>query len=419
MEGNKRVGIVGFGEMGKRHGKDMEAWSKGLINISGVYEPDDLRYSQGCEWMGRRPDRFLSVEELLKKTSPDGVIISSPNSTHLENLQLLKGMSTAILLEKPLDTSLERICKVTRFAETYPGRIMVHHVMRYAPITVKAKSLIASGAIGKICSFHFTQYDGGGMVHNFRRTMATGGGQLIEKATHDLDILLHLTESLPLKVTAVCKQQCYGGNKPDSLRCSSCMDRISCPSFVSTLNKNLLNEINACDDLCAYAKCVDIPDNETCFIELENDIFGTYSHTFFVHNYYSRVYEIVGTEGIVQILYSDLHSDKHYDGKILLANESGRQEFTFEYYKRIHYNGAPGVVRHFYELMRGREDVLSPVNQAFAAELIGLSAYKSNQLGAAVRPEELIPSNVRKIFKNAYGNKGKTFADGHKTYKKG
>jgi predicted dehydrogenase len=45
-----------------------------------------------------------------------------------------------------------------------------------------------------------------GLFHTFRRTKKTGGGQIIEKATHDLDAMLYLLGSLPEEVAMIAKQ---------------------------------------------------------------------------------------------------------------------------------------------------------------------------------------------------------------------
>ena len=51
----KKIGIIGFGEMGKRHGLEFREATKGNIEICGVVEPDDMMYQRGCEWNGN-PD---------------------------------------------------------------------------------------------------------------------------------------------------------------------------------------------------------------------------------------------------------------------------------------------------------------------------------------------------------------------------
>jgi predicted dehydrogenase len=137
---------------------------------------------------------------MLAMAELDGALITSPNNTHLDNLREFEGHSIPILLEKPLDTQMESVAEIVRFAARYRGSIVVDHVMRYAPIIQRAREIIRSGRLGKLASFQFTQRIGSDPFNTFRRTYSGGGGQIIEKATHDLDIILYLFDALPERV---------------------------------------------------------------------------------------------------------------------------------------------------------------------------------------------------------------------------
>lgn len=372
----KKVCVIGFGEMGKRHSKDLEEFSDGNIEIAGVFEPSDKSYQRGCEWMEKDPQRFNSIEGMLDEINPDGCVISTPNSTHLECLQKFKGRKIPLILEKPLETNMEKVRDVVDFVEKYNAPVMVHHVMRFSPIVLKAKELIEEGRIGRVAGFEMVQFIHGHMFHNFRRTFKTGGGQLLEKATHDFDVLLFLTGSMPKRVASICKRQYYGGDMPNELTCSQCDKADECKH--STTKSSGGNDTNSSKDLCVFAREIDIFDYESCVIELENGVSGTYSECFFSKAPFSRRYEIMGTEGFLSIDFSLK--------KIDLSTSKGTETFEFDYEGRIHYNGAPGVARHFLQLMNRETDkVLSPVDEAFAAELISFAAYRSNSTGNFVK----------------------------------
>ena len=282
----KRIGIVGFGVMGKHLGRELRVATADLAKVIAVVEPNDEKFGEGCKFLGYEPLRCNGISQILENNL-DGIVISSPNHCHLENLKELEGNNIPILLEKPLDASFEKICDVLRFSETYQGPIVVDHVMRYAPIVAKAKELIDSGAIGKICSVSFVQncFYGNSMYHNFRRTMTGGGGMFIEKATHDFDIMMYLLESKPVKISAIAKRQAYGGDKPNDLHCPQCDQRLPCKESVNNIHYRYgakkMMEVKGSDDLCVYAKIVDVPDNEVCMMEFENGTFATYAQCFF------------------------------------------------------------------------------------------------------------------------------------------
>jgi predicted dehydrogenase len=374
--------MIGFGEMGKRHAKDMDEFSEGRIEVAGVFDPDDKSYELGCEWTGKRPRRFDSIKTMIDTIRPDGVIIASPNSHHLACLRKFTGLNIPLILEKPLDTDMDKVVEIVRFVEKYQAPVMVHHVMRYSPIVLKAKELIDAGALGELSSFEMVQNGSGGMFHNFRRTFKTGGGQLLEKATHDFDVLLFLTGALPVRVASICKRQYYGGTQPENLRCSECHENQTCQYAVIKATSS--NDTVSRHDLCVFSREIDIFDNETCMIELENGIFGTYSECFFSNAPFTRRYEFTGKDGFLSLDFSAGHL-------LFNSHKKGSQNFDFDYNQRIHYNGAPGVAKHFYDLMSNHNlKIHSPVKEAFIAELISFAAYKANTEKRFVNIAELV-----------------------------
>ena len=404
----KTVGIIGFGSMGKHLARELRLATGEFARVAAVVEPNDEKFREGCDFAGCEPARHDTIAEMLA-CGLDGVAIATPNGCHLENLKELEGQTIPILLEKPLDSTFERICDVLRFAESYPAAIMVDHVMRHAPIIAKAKELLNAAAIGRICSASFVQncFYGNHMYRNFRRTMAGGGGMFIEKATHDFDVMMYLLDAKPLKVSAIARLQAYGGTKPNSLRCMQCEERFSCLESVSNVHYRFghteIMEVKDIDDLCVYAEAVDVPDNEVCMIEFDNGTFGTYAQCFFSPPGYStREYEIVGLEGIMRLSLS-LMGD-HNKGRVLVTPRFGTPEdvdtYEFDYRGRIHYNGGGAVARHFYGLMNGDTAPFTTVKQAFAAETLGYSATLAARTGEALRLEDTVPDDLQQVWRD-------------------
>ena len=404
---DKRIGIVGFGIMGRHLGRELQLATGGLAKVVAVFEPSNEKFRESCQFIGYEPLRCDTVADMLQH-GLDGIAIASPNHCHLENLKEFAESSLPLLLEKPLDSSFEKICVVLRFSEEYPGPIVVDHVMRYAPIVAKAKELIDSGTIGRICSVSFVQncFYGNSMYHNFRRTMAGGGGMFIEKATHDFDIMMYLLESKPVKVSAVAKMQAYGGDKPDDLHCPDCEERLACKESVNNIHyrygSNEVMEVKGSDDLCVYAKTVDVPDNEVCMVEFENGTFGTYAQCFFSpSSYTTREYEILGLDGVMRISFS--LAGTHNKGRILICQRFGTPEdattYEFDYRERIHYNGGGAVAAHFCRVIDGAEAPFTTVRQAFLAEVLGFAATLAAQRGEFVYPEKVLPADLRSLWR--------------------
>ncbi len=407
----KKIGIIGFGGIGKRHAHEFREATCGMIEVAGVVELSEDMYKKGCEWnnlTSQQLPRFDNPAAMFKQLKLDGVIISSPNWTHLENLQQLAGMNIPVLIEKPLDTSLEKVADIVRFCSQYQGKVVVDHVMRYAPIIRRAKQLIVDGKLGKICSFQFTHRNDVGIFHcGFRRSIAKGGSHMIEKATHDLDVALYLTDALPEKVAMISRQQVMGGKRANDLRCHNCPDILTCPEAY-TESKTVsagFKDVNITTGYCAHAQEVDVPDNETCLIKMSRGIFGTYAHTYFCKMPgHSRTYEVIGTEGALYIKLSA--EDPSYRGLLYYypRNKDGEKEtFDYNYSNKIHYFGGPYVARHFYNLMCGTEtQPFTTVNQAFVAEALGFAAMRSAADEQFVNVLDTIPDDLKDTYSATY-----------------
>jgi len=399
-----RVGIMGFGGRGGHVGQTAERATGGLMRTVAAVDPSDERFEKGCEHFGCRPVRYATGREMLAKGRLDAVIVGSPNGAHLENLRELEGAKVPIFLEKPLEASWESICDVLRFSRAYDGPVMVGHCMRFAPILQKAKEMVLSGAVGRLCSGRFVQYChyGNAMFHNWRRERRYGGTMMIEKATHDIDVMQWILDARPVSVFASSKRLVYGGKKPAGLRCRDCGERLTCPESTTNIMQRWVGsyafeEIRNMSDLCCFSDAVDVPDDEICLIQFDTGIHGVYSQVFFSpRSFHHRDYQIAGDRGAMDI---DLGAE--VGGKIMWAERYGttgdRAEYAFDYLMRNHYNGDGPMTQHLYEVARGLAAPRTTVEQAFLAEAVGYAAIQSSETGRPVSISEIIPPDLSEI----------------------
>lgn len=402
----KRIAVIGYGGRGGGVAQTGRSATGHLMEVVACTEISDERYAQGCQNFGMTPKRYPNVKKMLASEKLDGVIIGTPNNFHLENLLDFAGEKIPILIEKPLDSTFAKICEVVRFAEKYSGPIMVGHCMRYAPILNKTQELLEQGAIGKLCSTRFVQncHYGNTMFHNWRRKKEFSGTMFIEKATHDLDVMCALVKARPTKVFAIAKRQVYGGDQPNDLHCAICPKKLTCPESESNImrrwgSENIIEEVEGRDKfLCCYAQEVDTPDNEMCAIQFDSGIFGTYTENFFSpRSYHHRVYEFIGTEGIMEV---DMGAE--HGGKIFLCKRYGNTDdhvnYSFDYLKRNHYDGDGPMTRHFYQVMDGKEQPITTVRQAFVAEVAGILATQSAEQNRQLDAMDLVPDDLKFIW---------------------
>ena len=98
--------------------------------------------------------------EALKKHKPDAVIVGNPTSMHLDIAIPAAEAGCAILLEKPISNSIERLDQFESAVKKSGSKVLVAFQFRFHPGLIRAKQLISDGEIGRIISahVHFGEY---------------------------------------------------------------------------------------------------------------------------------------------------------------------------------------------------------------------------------------------------------------------
>ena len=371
--------------------------------MSGAYDVDPDNARASCKRLGIDVPLFESPEAMLRRTRPDAAIIASFDNAHLENFESLAGFDIPVMIEKPLEASLDRAHRLASLAEKRSSPVLVAHNMRFAPILQRARDILRQGIIGRINSFRFENNVHYGHLYfrNWMRLRKNVGDILVEKGAHDLDILHMLTGSRTVSVYAKSRRFEYGGEYPNDLQCRTCQDRTTCRDSVGnysfgvegttiqeTMSKNS-------PDLCVYAKEIDITDDNVCIVELENGAHGTYVQTLYTpKSYKSRIYTLVGTLGMLEIdldeYAGELRTYKRYGSKNDVATE------IFDYHQRQHYNADHYLTRHFYDVMAGKAEPECTVADGLAAVEAAMGAVTSADSGLPVACGETIKNTGKK-----------------------
>lgn len=134
--------IAGFGSIGRRH----------LRNLRALGEQDVLLYRTHHSTLPDDEIAGLVVETDLRAAlahQPDAVIISNPTALHLDVAIPAAEAGCAILLEKPVSHTLERIDEFRAAVQRSGARVLVGFQLRFHPTLRRAAELLAQGAIGR------------------------------------------------------------------------------------------------------------------------------------------------------------------------------------------------------------------------------------------------------------------------------
>lgn len=150
--GELKVGIIGTGNMGERHARNLQFKVVGAT-VTGVYDLDLARAEQVAESCGSARV-FTDPVELIEDQQVEAVLIASPNESHAEQTKACLINDKPVFCEKPLAVDAEEAWTVVE-RELTRGRKMVSvgFMRRFDPQHVAVQQSVSSGAIGRPIAF--------------------------------------------------------------------------------------------------------------------------------------------------------------------------------------------------------------------------------------------------------------------------
>ena len=188
-----RLGIIGLGPASEPH-------AKSLLELS-----DRAEVVVAASRTAARADAFATrfgfpvttdVDAVINHKAIDAILVLTPPAAHLNVAASCFAANKHVLIEKPLELTLDRgqaLVHAARAARRRLGVVLQH---RFRPASLRLKTVLDEGALGEICAAWMTvpwwrpqaYYDEPG-----RGTMARdGGGVLLTQAIHTLDLFRSL-----------------------------------------------------------------------------------------------------------------------------------------------------------------------------------------------------------------------------------
>ena len=167
------------------------------LKIVGVCDPNELRRNMTAKEFGFSGKFcFKSAEELAKQPKFADVIINGTmDGDHVRTTLPLLARGYDVLLEKPISVNEEDLLLLLRAVKKYKRKVVICHVLRYAPFYQEIRKLVKNGEIGKIYNVQTTElvsYHHMGVAfvrgkwNNRKNNICS---MLMSKCCHDLDLL--------------------------------------------------------------------------------------------------------------------------------------------------------------------------------------------------------------------------------------
>jgi len=367
-----RVGVIGAGLRSGIAKHWHQPDENSVVTAAADIVPENLEKFQ--EKVNQ--DCFVTTDykELLERDDVDAVAITSPDYLHEEHAIAALEAGKHVYCEKPLAITDEGCDRIIATSERVGKHLMVGFNMRYMNMFRTMKGIVDSGVIGDIKAVwvrHFVGYGGYFYYHDWHGLKKNTTSLLLQKGSHDIDIIHWIAGSYTKKVAAFGSLDFFGGDKPNDLTCPECDIRDTC----TDVSPGVLTE-------CAFREEIDVEDNNVVIMELENGIKASYLQCHFTPDY-QRNYTFIGTKGRME--------NSEPDGKVYVKT---RKSHSWEQYSdRVYdikqaeggHGGAdPVITKEFINLvLHDKQPIPTPLDGRMSVAT-GCAAAESMRNGGKV-----------------------------------
>ena len=205
-----RIGIIGRGTAARAHADRLLAIDGvSLVGCADVDLPAARSLAEHCSKPGRPVASFDSHVDLIRGTSPDAVAIFTPHPSHYRPAMDALQAGCHVFIEKPLTTNVQEAVDIIGVARGRDRKVGVGHQFRLLPSLIRAREMLAAGAIGpvRLVTAAMTQpwlESHRGEEHAWRfDPRFAGGGILADSGIQLLDALLWSTGRAADAVAAI------------------------------------------------------------------------------------------------------------------------------------------------------------------------------------------------------------------------
>ena len=367
-----RMGIIGLG--GRGHlGNDWINNARSTVVAGADVAEQELAAFR--ERAGEGAFVTTDYRRLVERDDVEAVAVLAPDFLHEECAVAALEAGKHVFCEKPLAISTAGCDHILRAWQASGKHLMVGFNMRYMNIFRVMKEIIAAGTIGEVKAAwcrHFVGHGGWFYYHDWHAQRAGTNSLLLQKGSHDLDMIHWLTGAYTRRVSAFGSLDFYGGERDNDLRCSACEERRSCAEFVDWPGH----------EQCVWRQEVEVEDNNVVIMELEGGLKASYLQCHFTPDYH-RNYTIIGTEGRVE--------NSEPEMKVWVKTRKGEgykflsdRVHEVKGYDGGHAGGDPRITEDFLDMvLEGKEPVATPLAGRMSVAA-GCAAAESMRAGGGV-----------------------------------
>ena len=361
-----KFNIIGTGMMGIEHLK--VTYLEGRATIHGIYDPNprSVATAQGALAQIDSNSELKVYDDLDSAcTDPevDGLIISTPNFSHISVVREAVKSKKHILLEKPMAITIPDAHEIYSIAKNYPAVFQIGLQYRYKAMYVDAiQEALNHRKLGDIKMIHILEhrYPFLDKVKQWNKFNQYSGGTLVEKCCHYFDLMNLFAQSRPTKIYAT-------GSMAVNFRTFEYNGRKS-----------------------------DILDNAVVSVDYENGVRAGFTLCMFSPQFYEELM-LCGDEGHLRTYESVdyLPGPKQKTYLEIKVGEKSTSRISQPCYPTyIEQSGHGGATffehKYFIDEIEGSKRSVATAEEGFWSIVVGYAAQKSIELGGPIKINELL-----------------------------
>lgn len=194
------IGLLGCGEIARR--VHLEALEKlPGVRVGALAERDPQR----LEDAGRRvptAERFADYRDLLARSDAEAVVVCLPPALHAEAAVQAFEAGRHVYLEKPIATTLDEARAVVEAGRKAGTVGMMGFNYRFGPLHLEAREQLRAGRAGQLVGARTVFSSAPYAQPAWKGTRQSGGGVLLDLASHHADLVRFLFEDEVAEVSA-------------------------------------------------------------------------------------------------------------------------------------------------------------------------------------------------------------------------
>ena len=189
------ISVFGSGRMGEIHVRNIGGHPN--ARLVSVVNPNLQSAQRLTSAFGGSP--VANPRDALGDPEVNAVVIATPTSTHLELIELAARSGKAILCEKPLDLSIERVDAAIRVIKSSHVPFMLGFNRRFDPGVTALQQAVRGGQVGDPHIVLLTSRDPGPPPIGY---IKRSGGYFADSTIHDIDLACWITGERPVEIFA-------------------------------------------------------------------------------------------------------------------------------------------------------------------------------------------------------------------------